>query len=96
MIRSANGIDWVYSYDRLFSQQEWTEFIERMRSGDTIEIDSSMYDYWLEVLPPQFMGRMIGGRRYDFGFAEGPEPIVGFWQEGERYFCQQLQLIGRG
>jgi hypothetical protein len=47
------------------------------------EIDEPTFMYWLEVLPPVFMRGKVreNGRVYFFGFAEGYEPVKGFWCE---------------
>lgn len=79
----------------------WSEFIAAMHSGQVAEIDEAMYYYWLEVLPPAWMGRMAtlpDGRqvRANFGFAEGRERIVAFWEDGERFFCCQTMEVNRG
>ena len=83
---------------------DWPEFIQAMHSGDTLEVDSEIFDYFLEVLPPIFMGRTINGQRYSFGFAEGAETVVGFQKvkslfdkvhppDGLRYFCRDLGIM---
>jgi len=92
----------VYSYEPR-NEQTWPAFITAMRSGAVVEIDQEMFDYWLEVLPPIFMSRRMLYRpmnsaeqvdRYcSFGFAEGAEEVVMFWQEGSRYFCQCSQTM---
>jgi hypothetical protein len=96
----------VYSYDD-HTLDEWAEFIRRMSIGERVEIDRSMFDYWLEVLPPRFMSRTVklvdGTERHcHFGFAEGAERVTGFWSERQgddgprRYFCQHTNLFSRG
>ena len=75
-------------YRRNCSREEWTEFIKVMHSGEIFEADEEMAYYWLEVLPPVFMGRDIlflpghegHPMRVWFGFAEGAEPITVFWR----------------
>lgn len=78
---------------------EWAEFINVMHSGEEIEIDAEMFDYFLEVLPPVFMNAAvkIDGqlRRVDFGFAEGREYVVYFYttpSEG-RFFCRRSNVM---
>lgn len=80
------------------SPDAWAEFIKIMRSGEVFECDEEMFYYWLEVLPPVYMGRRVelpSGRivKASFGFAEGREQVVAFWQEGERYFGCRTNLI---
>lgn len=70
-----------------------------------VEVDTETYGYFLEVLPPVFMGRVVPmcddtTRRVDFGFAEGMAQVMGFWQEqdaegGYHYFCQLTKLWKR-
>lgn len=69
----------------------WAEFIAAMHSAEPFECDDEMYYYWLEVLPPVYMGRTVKlangeTRRVHFGFAEGADVITAFWQQGDRYF----------
>lgn len=84
---------------RIEDKGGWDAFIAAMHSGNMVEIDDEMYDYWLEALPPIFMNRSIPWpnpkqpTRYDFGFAEGAEPITVFWSVGERRFCQRTNIM---
>ncbi len=86
--------DKVYSYDQ-HTSEEWKEFLFLRSLGDRVEIDVSMFNYWLNVLPPRFMRRTVtlfDGTKQEvsFGFAEDYERVTAFWQDGERYFCQYL------
>ena len=82
---------------------EWGEFINAMHSGEQFEVDEEMFFYWLEVLPPIFMGEAITylpgheghTMRCDFGFAEGAEPITVFWRDlpNKKYFGQRTEKI---
>ena len=75
----------------------WQAFIAAMRSGEIFECDEEMYDYWLEVLPPAWMLRRvtIHGETIltHFGFAEGAEPVVAFWHQGDRFFGCQTDIM---
>lgn len=81
----------------------WDAFIKAMNSGAEVEIDAAMYDYCLEVLPPIFMNRLVPfpdpktPMRYDFGFAEGAEPVTVFWRAGHgtetRHYCRQTAIM---
>lgn len=90
----------VFKYDDP-APGAWTAFIDAMRYGETIEIDEDMYFYWLEVLPPVFMDKPISFPdknhpiRYDFGFAEGAEPITLFWRspDRQRFFCRRSDIM---
>ena len=75
-------------------EHDWSEFINVMHSGNTLEVDTEIFDYFLGVLPPIFMSKTIKGQYYSFGFAEGEETITGFWQENGRSFCRDLGLVG--
>ncbi len=85
------------------SREQWDAFINEMRSGRIFECDQEMFDYWLGVLPPihmNYIARLPNGKEVyaQFGFAEGEENVVAFWQgQGGRYFgCQTFEIAGRG
>ena len=91
----------VYSYDEQ-TPELWAEFLDRWHKGEKVEIDESMFYYWLEVLPPAFQGRMVelvdGTKQYvSFGFVEGKDRITAFWVETQtgktRFLCQQTKLF---
>lgn len=72
--------------------------VEKMQTGKTEEITLEAFDYFLEVLPPVFMGKKFTFRdgqtvKASFGFAEGYEPITVFWTENGRYFCRRSTVI---
>lgn len=79
----------------IYRYEDWHgggPFVEAMRSGTPVRIDEEVYWYWLEALPPIYMGReatLPDGRkvRAAFGFAEGREHVVAFWKEGGGYWC---------
>ena len=75
------------------SEGAWSRFIEAMHSGEEVEIDEEMYYYWLEVLPPVFMWKVIDGKKYEFGFAEGAEPVTVFWRKDGRFFCRRTEIM---
>ena len=88
-----------------YTMKTWHELIEAIHSGEVFEVDSEAWDYWLEVLPPVYMGReqLIKGEKIkcSFGFAEGREQITDFWRErseagdedGFRYFgCRSNRI----
>ena len=53
--------------------------------GQVAEIDEPTFDYFLDVLPPRWMG--AGG----FAFGEGSDRLRLFWRsQDRRYFCRQL------
>src|SRR5207249_2111300 len=65
--------------------EEWPALVERIsRPGKAAEVTEKTFDYWLEVLPPQWMGPGA------FCFAEGMEPFRLFWSRGGRFFARQL------
>jgi hypothetical protein len=64
--------------------EEWGGMIARTTAPHRIcEVDEETYDYFLEVLPPRWMGR-------GFAFAEGGDDIRLFWKTGGRFLCRQL------
>ena len=83
--------------------ENWKEFIKAMNAGELCEIDEEMFYYWLEVLPPVYMGQVvkveIDGVVYDkkcsFGFAEGADYITDFWTSGGAWFCKQSKRMNR-
>lgn len=71
---------------------DFADFVRDARGDAALEVDGAMWDYWLNVLPPAFMGRTVliaDGRRVfaSFGFAEGADEPVAFWREGARMFA---------
>lgn len=71
--------------------EDWAGMIGRTTTeGRVCEVDGETYDYFLDVLPPRWMG-MGNGR---FAFGEGADPLRLFWAantpDGRRYFCRQL------
>lgn len=102
-ITSIRDIQPIYRH--ACGQASWQKFIEAMRSGRKVEIDSEMFDYWLGVLPPvvqkgfiDFFPGLEGKKALiAFGFAEGYEKIVLFWDDppAKRYFCQQSQKMNK-
>ena len=71
---------------RLPATEDWDGMILRTHtSGIVCEIKEETYWYFLEVLPPHFMGN--GSH---FGFAEGAEPLRLFWTTRDGYRCRQL------
>lgn len=93
--------DKVYRFES--TPEEWKGFINVMRSGLTVQIDEEMYFYWLEVLPPAYMGRV---RKIDvldngifelvpcaFGFAEGIDYITDFWKKDGKFYCKLSDVL---
>lgn len=68
--------------------EAWSATIVRIRrTGVVHEIDEATYQYFLEVLPPVWIG--AGG----FAFAEGNEPVRLFWSEGPAFRVRQLTAV---
>lgn len=65
--------------------EDWPSLIARTTQiGRACAIDEDTFDYFLEVLPPQYLG-------HGFAFAEGAEPLRYFWRvRPDRHFCRQL------
>ena len=67
------------------------------------EVSRETFYYYLEVLPPVYMGKevLLGSkrRRVSYGFAEGEEIITAFWVEGsgaeEKFYAQQTREVNR-
>lgn len=79
-------------------QSDWTETLKALESGTKVQIDGEMFDYFLEVLPPVFMGMKFKFKDgveviASFGFAEGYEPVKVFWMEGAEFFCRQSDMM---
>lgn len=90
----------------IYTQADWSAFIAAMNAGELCRIDEGIYDYFLAVLPPQYMFReaeLVSGRkvRADFGFAEGAETITAFWRErgadgAAAFYCQNTTEVSHG
>ncbi len=84
-------------------EQDAALYLNARDRGETIEITERTFNYFLEVLPPAYMGRPIhinGKPQWVvFGFAEGYEQITAFWTEmteGQvRYFCRRTEEMNR-
>jgi hypothetical protein len=92
----------VTSEEKIMTMANWQSGLEWMHSGDQIEVDEEVFYYFLEVLPPVFMGKRFkfaDGQEVlaAFGFAEGAEPITVFWtdKETKRNYCHRSNLINR-
>lgn len=65
-------------------REAWVAMIDRIRVvGRVCEIDVATYEWFLECLPPQWLG-------HGFALAEGAEPLKLFWMKGYRCFVRQL------
>lgn len=66
--------------------EEWSALIERItKPGSVEEVSEETYDYFLDVLPPRWMGGGI------FAFGEGADHIRLFWRGTDKlYFARQL------
>ena len=64
--------------------ESWPQMIARTTvPGRLCAVDLETYDYFLDVLPPRWMGR-------GFAFAEGGDDIRLYWKAGGQCFCRQL------
>ena len=64
--------------------EQWAGMIARISTpAFAAEIDEETYGYFLDVLPPRWMGQ-------GFMFAEGAEALRYFWEADGRFFCRQL------
>ena len=66
-------------------EEDWSAMIARTsQTGVVCAIDEETYEYFLDVLPPKYMGR-------GFAFAEGAEALRIFWHaKPDQFFCRQL------
>lgn len=66
--------------------ESWPRMVERISAtGVVAEVDEDTFGYFLNVLPPRWLGR--GG----FAFGEGADPLRLFWTAGRgRFRCRQL------
>lgn len=65
--------------------ETWDSMIARIHvTGTHAEIDQDTWDWFLECLPPKYMGSGF------FAFAEGAEPLKVFWKRGGRFFVRPL------
>lgn len=75
----------------------WREFIAEKNSGRRVEISREIYDYYLGILPPATRGVAyeLDGEKIisDFGFAEGRERIVAFWEDAGKLYCQRTKCL---
>jgi len=84
---------------RVFTRDDWKDFIEEKYSGRVFEVDEDIFEYWLEVLPPIMMNQMTqlpNGDKVKCAFwsAEGYEPVTYWWRKDGRYFgCTDLDLM---
>ena len=69
------------------ADEVWKEMIARTTApGRVCEVEEETYDYFLEVLPPRWMGRGAG-----FAFGEGADLLRLFWKRpGGTFYCRQL------
>jgi hypothetical protein len=72
------------------ANESWAELIARISVPHHImEVSGETYDYFLDVLPPRWMGAGSG-----FAFGEGDEELRLLWTaitaEGRQYFCRKL------
>jgi hypothetical protein len=70
-------------------REDWPGMIARTTvPGRACEVAGETYDYFLDVLPPRWMGS--GG----FAVGEGSDPLRLFWTThsagGRQFFCRQL------
>jgi hypothetical protein len=96
----------IYTYENDFAA-----FVKDNDGSRVLRIDDELYYYWLEVLPPVYMGRVVPvvvdgvtyQKRCSFGFAEGREYITDFWSAGKDpatgegvYFAKKSTRLNRG
>jgi hypothetical protein len=79
--------------EKVYLLSNMEELLKAWHSGQKCRITRTVYEYYLEVLPPIYINRRVKvdgkERLVDFGFAEGAEHITAFWTEGLNYYLQQ-------
>jgi hypothetical protein len=67
-------------------------------AGGEVEIAEALFTYFLDVLPPVAMPLTWRGQQYAFGFAEGPDNVVGFRRDraAGQHFAILTDIINRG
>ena len=70
-------------------------FHEVLKVGQSVEVDESVYDYFLGVLPPVAMPMIWKGRRYDFGSAEGLEVVIAWHTCEGKFYATQTDVMNR-
>ena len=64
--------------------EPWADLIARISApGRAAEVTEEAYGYFLDVLPPRWMGE-------GYMFAEGAEALRYFWKANGRFYCRQL------
>jgi hypothetical protein len=68
------------------AKEGWSDLIRRTTTpGAACQVTEETYDYFLDVLPPRWMGRE------GFAFGEGCDHLRLFWQgPGGTFFSRQL------
>ena len=67
------------------NREVWSDMIRLTTApGALCEVTEDTYDYFLDVLPPRWMGRE------GFAFGEGMDYVRLFWKSAEKYFSRQL------
>lgn len=83
-------------------EAELEKFIERLRFGERLEINLTMFHYWIGLFPyyryEMRNYRKPGGKRnpvkLDFHSSGGETMTVLFWRESDRYFCKKTAING--
>ena len=66
-------------------REAWSDMIRRTTAaGAACEVSEDTFDYFLDVLPPRWMGRE------GFAFGEGMDDVRLFWKSAEKFFSRQL------
>lgn len=90
----------------IYTRENWEPLMKALNEGQRCQINDEIFDYFLDVLPPKFMGQVVelvdGERiRASFGFAEGAMQVIAFWRrtvvDGQaQYFAQQSKVWSNG
>lgn len=81
-----------------YEDGDYGQMFANLDAGHVVEISAETFDYFLEVLPPCWMNKIVdlpgyGPRLCSFGQAEGYEPVNAFWSDRQtgtrRYFAMR-------
>jgi hypothetical protein len=90
-----------YDLTTVYTRETRPGFFEALGRGDRVQVDQQIFDWFLDILPPVFMGRVVdlidGSSQYAlYGFAEGAAIITAFWSSKQRFYAQYTNRMSRG
>lgn len=67
--------------------------LERLQDGKKHQVSQAEYETFLELLPPVCFDLRYQGERWDFGFAEGADPIRLFKKQGANFYAIETPYL---